>query len=56
MSDRDLHALFAQPFDVGALGLIGALHDIAEVHHDLGDAAHADAADADEMHRTDVAR
>ena len=54
--DRDLHALFAQPLDVGALGLIGALHRVAEVDHHLGDAAHADAADADEMHRADVER
>ena len=49
-------ALVAQPLDVGALGLIGALHRIAEVDQHLGDAAHADAADADEMHRADVAR
>src|ERR1700685_2217168 len=56
MPDRDLHALVAQPLDVGALGLVGALHRIAEVHHHLGDAAHADAADADEMHRPNVRR
>ena len=56
MPDGDFHALVAQPFDVGALGLVGALHHIAEIHHHLGDAAHADAADADKMHRTDVAR
>ena len=49
-------ALVAQPLDVGALGLVGALHRIAEIDQHLGDAAHADAADADEMHRTDVAR
>ncbi len=56
VSDGDLHALVAQPFDVGAVGLVGALHGVAEIHQHLGDAAHADAADADEMHRTDVAR
>ena len=56
VADRDLDALLAQPLDVGALGLIGALHDVAEIDHHLGDAAHADAADADEMHRADVAR
>ena len=49
--DGDLDALVAQPFDVGAIGLIGALHGIAEIDQHLGDAAHADAADADEMHR-----
>ena len=56
MADRDLHAFVAQPLDVGAVGLVGALHDIAEIHQHLGDAAHADAADADKMHRADVAR
>src|SRR5580693_9276980 len=56
MSDRDFHALVAQALDVGALRLVGALHRIAEVQHHLGDAAHADAADADEMHRPNVAR
>ena len=56
VADRDFHALVAQPLDVGAVGLIGALHAIAEIDQHLGDAAHADAADADEMHRADVAR
>src|SRR5207247_1829496 len=32
------------------------LHHIAEIHQHLGDAAHADAADPDEMNRADVTR
>ena len=47
-------ALVAQALDVGAVGRIRALNLIAEIVHDLGDAAHADAADADEMDGADV--
>src|ERR1700732_148999 len=32
------------------------LHGVAEIGRDLGNAAHADAADADEMQRADVER
>ena len=39
MPDGDAHALLAEPLDVGALGLVGALHCIAQVYHDLGDTA-----------------
>src|SRR6516162_744967 len=46
----------SQAFDIGVLGLIGPLHRVTEVHQHLGEAAHADAADADEMHWTDVVR
>ena len=35
---------------------VRALHAVAEIDQHLGDAAHADAADADEMDRSDVAR
>ena len=56
LTDGDFHALLAQSFDVGVLGLIGALHPVAEIDHDLSDAAHADAADTDEMYRADVER
>ncbi len=56
MPNCNPHPFLAQPFDVAAFGLIGTLHSVAEVHHNLGDTAHADAADADEMHRADVAR
>ena len=56
MADRNLGALVAQALDVGAVGRVRALHGVAEIDQHLGDAAHADAADADEMDRTDVAR
>src|SRR6267378_1988989 len=49
VADIDLDALVAQPGDIGALGGVGALHGVAEIAQDLGDAAHADAADPDEM-------
>ena len=48
--------LLAQALDVGAVGDVGAADGVAEIGQHLGDAAHADAADADEMHRADVAR
>src|SRR5262249_16563340 len=54
--DRDFHALVAQPPDVGAIGDVGAGHAVAEIGQDFGDAAHANAADADEVHRANVAR
>src|SRR6185312_15904184 len=56
VADRDPDALLAQPLDVGAVGNVRARHGVAEVRQHLGDAAHADAADADEMNRTEVAR
>ena len=54
MADEALDALVAQPLDIGAVGLVGALHLVAEIVQHLGDAAHADAADADEMHQPDA--
>ena len=56
MADRDLDALVAQPVDVGAFGCVRALHRIAEIAQHLGDAAHADAADPDEVDGSDLAR
>ena len=49
MADRDRDAEPAQALDVGVLGDVGALHAMAEVVQHLGDAAHADAADPDEV-------
>ena len=54
IDDRD--ALVAQALDVGAFGRVGALHRVAEIAQHLGDAAHADAADADEVDGADLAR
>ena len=56
VADEALDALVAQPLHIGAVGLVGALHAIAEIVQHLGDAAHADAADADEMHQADGLR
>ena len=56
MADGNLGALVAQAFDVGAVGSVRALHGVAEIDEHLGDAAHADAPDADEMDWTDIAR
>ena len=56
VADADLDALVAQTADIGALGNIRALHDVAEIAKHLGDAAHADAADPDEVNRSDLAR
>src|SRR4029450_5631335 len=49
MADLDGDAHGAQALDVGVVGLIAAAHLVAEAVHDLSDAAHADAADADEV-------
>ena len=54
MADDNGNALRAQTLHIGAVDRIGAAHAVAEIVHDLGDAAHADAADADEMDRADV--
>src|SRR3546814_5716561 len=54
MPDRHVDAEVAQARHVGALGLVAALHGIAEIVQDLGDPAHADAADADEGDGADI--
>ena len=48
MTDVHGDAAFAQALDDIAIGDVTALHPIAEIVHDFGDAGHADAADADE--------
>src|SRR5476651_2319016 len=53
MADLNGDAMTDQAPHIGIVGKIAALHLIAEIVQDLGDAAHADAADADEMNRTD---
>ena len=53
MADLDRNAECAQALDVGAVGDVGAAHGVAEVPQDLGDAAHADPADTDEVDRPD---
>ena len=54
--DGHLDAGRAQPQHVGGFGNIAALHDVAEVVQHLGDAGHADAADAHEMDGADGQR
>ena len=54
MADGDVNAEIAEPLDVGAVGNVRALHLIAQVMQDFGDAAHTNAADADEMQGADV--
>src|SRR5713101_3248912 len=56
MADRDRDAEVAQPLDVLAFGDVRARYRVAEIGQHLRNAAHADAADADEMDRTDIAR
>ena len=56
VADRNRDALLAQPRDIGAVGRIRALHGVTEIAQDLGDAAHADAADPDEVDGSDLAR
>ena len=56
VADRDLDAAVAQPLHVGAVGDVRAAHAVVLVGQHLGDAAHSDPADPDEMDRADVAR
>jgi hypothetical protein len=56
VADRYFDALVAQPGDIGALGGVRALHGIAKIAQHLGDAAHADAADPDEVDGSNLAR
>nr|GFD57918.1 hypothetical protein [Tanacetum cinerariifolium] len=54
MADHHRDALVAQPLHHIAFGNIGALYRVAEVLHHLGNAGHANPADADEVDRADV--
>ena len=56
VADGNGDAHGAQALDIGAFGNVRALHLVAEIVHDLGDAAHADAANADEMNGADIQR
>jgi hypothetical protein len=50
LADEDPRAQLFQPLGIGAGLGVAALHGVADADHDLGDAGHADAADADEVH------
>src|SRR5690606_22164 len=56
MADKGANPLFAQAHHVRVLRLVRALHAVAERMQRFGNAAHADAADADEMHDPDRMR
>src|SRR6187399_2498494 len=56
MADLDLHAALAQALGVVGVGEIAAAHLVAEIVQGLGDAAHADAADPDEVDDADIER
>ncbi len=56
VTDGDFDAFVTQAIDVGTVRDVRPRHVVAEVGQHLGDPAHANAADADKMHRTDVAR
>ena len=56
MPDEHADALEAQAPDVGAVLLIAALHGVALGVQDLGDGAHADAADAENVHGPHLVR
>ncbi len=53
MADLNGDAVTDQAAHIGVVGEVAALHLIAEIVQDLGDTAHADAADADEVNRAD---
>src|SRR6185503_14187869 len=56
VADEHADALGAQAFDVGAVLLVAALHGVALGVQDLGNRAHADAADAQNVHGPHLAR
>ena len=56
MADKNPRALLAQALGVGVVAGVRALHLVAEIEQNLGDARHADAANADEMNGAKLAR
>ncbi len=54
MADLDRDTFVLQPLGVVAVGEVRAAHLIAKIVQDLGNAAHANAADADEMDDANV--
>jgi hypothetical protein len=55
MAEEDFDALVTQAADVGAVLLVAAAHQEAAREQDLGDRAHADAADADDVEHSALA-
>ena len=54
MADEDAQPLVAQAPHIGAVLAVRALHRVAQLGQDLGDGAHADAADADDVERPET--
>ncbi len=56
MTDEDLRAELFQTLGIGRGLGVGTLHLIADLDHDFGNAAHADAADANKVDGTEIER
>src|SRR5215211_231221 len=56
VSDGNPNALVAQTFDIGALRHVGAGDGVAEIAQHLGNPAHANSPDPDEMDRPNLLR
>ena len=56
MADHHLHAELGDAAGIGTLGDVAALHLVAEIVQNLGDAGHPDAADTDEVDETEIER
>ena len=56
VADENRRAVLAQALHVGVVARVRTLHVVAEVDENLGDARHADAADADEVDGADFVR
>jgi hypothetical protein len=56
VTDKDGRALLAETLDVGVVAQVRALNLMTKVEKHLGDAGHADAADADEVDWADLVR
>ena len=56
MPDQAADIVRAQAIEIGALLEVAPLHLVAAGVHDLGDGAHADAADADDVHEAGLRR
>jgi CubicO group peptidase (beta-lactamase class C family) len=56
VADQDARAQLFQPLGIGATPWRPSPEPIADLEHDLGDAAHADAAYAHEMDGAEVER
>jgi hypothetical protein len=56
VADQAADVASAEAIEIGAVLEVAALHGVAAGMHHLGDGAHADAADADDMHEAGLLR